>query len=111
MSRLAASLIALYLAACVGGCGTVLNLADTEPMPYGGPGKDLQWLECWTSPVAPPVQHPQSVGDTKANWICLGLSLFDLPLTVVGDTITLPAALWLERHRAEERMLREADVQ
>jgi uncharacterized protein YceK len=111
MSRLTASLIALCLAACAGGCGTILNLKDSEPMAYGGLKKDAEWLECWTGPVAPIVHNPQTVGETKANWIVLGLSLLDVPLTATGDTITLPITLWLENRRAQERSRREAGVE
>jgi uncharacterized protein YceK len=109
MSRLAATLLAISLAACASGCGTVLNLADKEPMAYGGLKRDFEWLEAFTGLDAPAInKNPQTVNQGRANWMLLGLSLLDPPLTIVGDTVTLPLTLWLENRRAQERS-RESD--
>lgn len=78
----------LFLAAsltAIAGCGTMANLEGKsrpmisqvhveEPRPFGGVGRDIRWTSTITFP---------------ANLIFLG----DLPLSLVGDVVTLPRTL------------------
>jgi hypothetical protein len=76
---LAANLIA------TSGCGTMANLEGKslpmishvqveEPRPFGGVGRDIRWISTMTPP---------------ANLMFVG----DLPLSLVGDVVTLPRTL------------------
>ena len=93
-----AACLAAVLLAVVSGCGTVMNLTEekspTEGMstsskprsPYGGVGYDLdisQWLL-----LAGPLGWAESA--------CL---LADVPLSFVGDTLTLPYVFCLRSHK------------
>ena len=99
---LAASLIA------TSGCGTMANLEGKshpmlshvdveEPRPFGGVGRDIRWV--WT------VTFP-------ANLMFVG----DLPLSLVGDVVTLPRTLRnkptaLESPKASDRSQPDTDSQ
>ena len=72
------------------GCGTIANLKTGEPDFYGGVQKDVQLL-------ATPRPQPQGLGIRNlGEWVLL----VDLPLCVVGDTLTIPLAFY-EWHRGE----------
>ena len=80
-----------FLAALVAsGCGTVANLKTGEPELYGGVQKDVQLLETPHTPE-------QGVGIRNLGPLVL---FVDLPLSFVGDTLTMPLAIY-EWHRGE----------
>jgi uncharacterized protein YceK len=83
--------ITVLLAVCalvVGGCGTIANLQTGKPDFYGGVQKDAQFL-------GTPRPQPSGIGISNLG----ALALFvDLPLSVVGDTLTMPLAIY-EWHR------------
>jgi uncharacterized protein YceK len=93
MKRLATVCASAVLACATAGCGTMCNMnggyligppLDGYPAPYGG--------------VARSAEHLQENG-VKAPLVSL-FWLADMPLTVVGDTVTLP---WVLMHREDER--------
>ncbi len=85
-------LTALVATACCG-CGTICNLASSDPQVYGGPEKDI---EIWSERGMP---RGQNVG----AFAFLGLCLADLPVSLVGDTLTLPLAIYLQQRRDASR--------
>jgi hypothetical protein len=67
----------MSLLAC--GCGTVMNLADDYPRPYGGLRRDLQAVES--------ADHlPSEIG----AYPIVGLWAADVCLSLVADTLTYP---------------------
>jgi uncharacterized protein YceK len=76
-----------------GGCGTMENLRDAIPPKstcgdssntiYGGVQKDCSYLV-------------ESTPSKDKTWYSLMLTAFDVPFSLVGDTITLPYTLALE---------------
>jgi uncharacterized protein YceK len=87
MKRLPIALAAALLALALSGCGTVCNLANEDPQPYGGVVADVQF-------AFTPVER-----DMKDNgaFVFLGLVAADVALSLVGDTITLPLAIYLRQ--------------
>jgi uncharacterized protein YceK len=84
--------VLLALAALVGsGCGTIANLQTGKPDLYGGVQHDVQLLET-------PRPQPQGIGIRNLGALVL---FVDLPLSAVGDTLTIPLAIY-EWHRGEE---------
>jgi len=79
-----------FLAACVAwlsGCGTVKNLQG-DGTPYGGVGTDARaaavaWQD-WSQPSGACI--PPAFDLMRAGY----LTAVDLPLSAVGDTLTLP---------------------
>jgi uncharacterized protein YceK len=71
-----------------GGCGTIANLKTGKPDFYGGVQKDVQFL-------GTPRPQPAGIGISNLGALVL---LVDLPLSVVGDTLTMPLAIY-EWHR------------
>jgi uncharacterized protein YceK len=74
----------------VSGCGTVANLQTGKPDFYGGVQHDVQLLET-------PRSQPQGIGIRNLGALVL---FVDLPLSMIGDTLTLPVAIY-EWHREE----------
>jgi uncharacterized protein YceK len=74
----------------VSGCGTVANLQTGKPDFYGGVQHDVQLLET-------PRSQPQGIGIRNLGALVL---FVDLPLSIVGDTLTLPLAIY-EWHRED----------
>jgi uncharacterized protein YceK len=66
------------------GCGTIANLSTGEPDLYGGVQKDIQLLQ---TPATPPT----GIGIRNLGQLVL---FVDLPLCFVGDTLTLPIAIF-----------------
>ena len=94
------------LAAC--GCGTIHNLHSREMAPYGGVTAEAEYIAHGQGLVEDMVGRP--------------LAVLDFPLTIVGDTLTLPVTLppaviqtagkidqWWER-RARERFVANPSV-
>jgi uncharacterized protein YceK len=72
------------------GCGTITNLMTGQPELYGGVQKDIQLLET-------PRAEPSGIGIRNLPTLVL---FVDLPLCFIGDTLTIPIAIY-EWHRAE----------
>jgi uncharacterized protein YceK len=80
-------LIAIALIISFTGCGTLLNLGEKESAPFGGVVIDSKIIAegvpatpaCWIVNI-----------DVASFW---PLALIDLPLSLVGDTLTLPIAV------------------
>lgn len=85
--------VALLAVLPTAGCGTVANLAHTNPdeggrVPFGGVKRDLAALHQPDAPAGPRVRHnPDAVYSrrTSAVW-----SAVDLPFSFVGDLVTWP---------------------
>jgi uncharacterized protein YceK len=75
------------------GCGTISNLSTGEPEFYGGVQKDIQLLQTPRTP-------PEGIGIRNLGQLVL---FVDLPLCFVGDTLTLPIAIYeLQRGGAHD---------
>lgn len=91
----------------LGSCGTVCNLAggaihpDKEPRIYGGVALDKEFLESFCT------QSHSSCGDPRLGVAILGVMAVDPILSFVGDTLTLPITIPLQRRRiaADEKEL------
>jgi uncharacterized protein YceK len=86
----AVPVLAICAFCVMSGCSTVSNLSD-ERVPYGGVQKDAkygvdQW-EAWCHPSGHCIQPATNL--MLAVYI-LGI---DLPLCIVGDTLTLPLTI------------------
>jgi uncharacterized protein YceK len=93
-----AACVAAVLLEALSGCGTVMNLTEEQSptygmstsskprSPYGGVGYDLdlsQWLL---------LAGPRGLAESA----CL---IADVPLSLAGDTLTLPYVLYLRAHK------------
>jgi uncharacterized protein YceK len=88
------SAAAVALAVALSGCGTVYNLAEGEPEVYGGALKDAQLF------IAPAAREKEVAG--RGAPLLPILALGDLPLSLVGDTLTLPLAVYLRQKDASD---------
>jgi uncharacterized protein YceK len=77
-----------------GGCGTLVNVTTVAPAEigggqravYGGVVWDLEGeYRAWTTPYPPTLRYTWGV-----NGPMILAYLFDLPLSAIGDTLTLP---------------------
>jgi uncharacterized protein YceK len=87
-ARIAAVCVIVALALSLTGCGTVDNLCLPNPesgkIPlhvYGGVEADMDFLT---------EEHPRS---ETVKAVFTPLTILDLPLSFVGDTVTLPVTL------------------
>jgi hypothetical protein len=92
------------------GCGTVSNMqgcryaglgpVEADPQPFGGAGNDIRW-------VGERMQHATSPDELALMPLNVALAgyygLIDLPLSLVGDTLTLPQVLSSVKHAARTR--------
>ena len=90
MSSTRRTVLLALAALVVSGCGTIANLQTGKPDLYGGVQHDVQLLET-------PRPQPQGIGIRNLGALVL---FVDLPLSVVGDTLTIPLAIH-EWHRGE----------
>lgn len=90
---------ALVATCCLGGCGTLNNtIVGTGPAPpheytpplevYGGVREDLRTI---VDGVTPP--YPDSFGEGLSQALGTAMLIVDVPLSAVGDTLTLPKTL------------------
>ena len=96
----------VLLIATIAGCGTIANMKggyvigprlEGYPAPYGGVQLDTQRLrECGHDFTS----NPLSAG------LCSLILLADMPISVVGDTVTLPWLLAPEGEAREETLPR-----
>lgn len=85
--------VALLAVLPAAGCGTVANLAHTNPdeggrVPFGGVKRDLAAMHQPPAPVGPRAPHNSDADysrRTSAVW-----SAVDLPFSFVGDLVTWP---------------------
>lgn len=77
-----------------GGCGTLVNVTNFAPPEigggqrtiYGGVVWDLEGeYRAWTTPYPPTLRYTLGIDGPM-----ILAYLFDLPLSVIGDTVTLP---------------------
>jgi uncharacterized protein YceK len=84
----------------LGGCGTILNMSEKPYLPtdqtprqvYGGVMLDNKFG------VAHRRGGPNEDTDELKNAALWLAACVDLPLSAVGDTVTLPAILWWQAH-------------
>jgi hypothetical protein len=103
-SRIA--LIATIAAISASGCGTVCNFVggiahpESEPRVYGGVQRDLEILnQGWDQPS--PKKDVQTQ-DPRVVFLLIPLAVAEGVLTVVGDTLTLPITIPLQRNRTSQ---------
>jgi uncharacterized protein YceK len=70
------------------GCGTIRNLASQDPEIYGGVQKDVAVIQ------TPPARSGVGISPTT---VAMFMPV-DLGLSAVGDTLTLPLAIWLRQN-------------
>jgi uncharacterized protein YceK len=76
-------------AVLVSGCGTIVNLCSGDPqVPLGGVQKDL---EAFNTPSS------TNLGTGKGAALIVLLLPTELCLSLVGDTLTLPLAIFIKR--------------
>ena len=97
MTRAMAVLATVGLCA-LAGCGTVDNLSD-HCTPYGGVRQDAKdGAEAWRECCLPPGHCvPPALDLMRVTY----LFAFDLPLSAVGDTLTLPITVPATTNREE----------
>jgi hypothetical protein len=95
-----------FFAVCMTGCGTVRNLASDDPAVYGGVAKECESLCNGWSPGSSPYHMNQSGGGAQAVGMLLvvpaliiGVPVADISVNFVGDTLTMPIAMYLQRKR------------
>jgi hypothetical protein len=94
--------ICLVLVVAVCGCGTVRNLASSDPEPYGGWEKDQEFFnEYWPHPTAS--TPTDTTGFLSLAAICTAPLLPEIIATVVGDTLTLPITRAIEARNHPDR--------
>lgn len=86
-------MIAVFAAVSCG-CGTVANLVSDEPTIYGGPAKDIEF---WTTPSDTQKLKVNSDKEGECAAISAACCVADIPLSIVGDTLTLPLAVYIIR--------------
>jgi uncharacterized protein YceK len=86
------TVLAVLSALLLSGCGTVTNLTSEKPDCYGGVQHDIQIL-------ATPRPQPEGIGISNLGFLVL---FVDLPLSFVGDTLTMPLAVY-QWHRGEDQ--------
>jgi uncharacterized protein YceK len=94
--------LAILLVAFFTGCGTVRNFSpvwndeqpyDIKTVRYGGVKTDLAEFQDAARDLR---RYPQSQAPVLANSQTLLTTAIDTPASFVGDTVTLPLALWAE---------------
>jgi hypothetical protein len=85
---------ALALVVLTSGCGTVCNLASEQPEVYGGLKRDLTVV----AGVGNSSGHPVSLGsDPRVFLVLLALGGAEFGASFVGDTLSLPLILYLDK--------------
>ena len=86
------------------GCGTFSNVVWLAPFEggervYGGVRVDMDVLQRAASGETGIYQGGKQVQDSVRQTETILACAFDLPLTAIGDTLTLPYVLWLQANR------------
>jgi uncharacterized protein YceK len=83
-----------FVTASLHGCGTMSNFSSKQPdrtQIYGGVLADLKSMEVWANHQVPAedtgILHDVGYG------VGLGLMGLDVPLSAIGDTLTLPITI------------------
>ena len=109
----------LLILPCLSGCGTMVNLDGREwpysfelgqkgpmmPQPFGGVARDLKWMTF-------PLWDEQCANEEPGKRFihCAGTSVFwglDVPLSFVGDVVTLPKTisyLWMNEEEYRRQL-------
>lgn len=88
--------VAVLLAAVPAvGCGTVSNLARTDPatngkVPFGGVKQDLAGIQDVTTAEPSFAIHPKARAENHPHWAVALFCAADLPFSLVGDFVTWP---------------------
>lgn len=94
--------LAILIVAFFTGCGTVRNFSptwndeqpyDIKTVRYGGVKTDLAEFQDAARDLR---RYPQSQAPVLANSQTLLTTAIDTPASLVGDTVTLPLAMWAE---------------
>lgn len=94
--------LAILIVALFTGCGTVRNFSptwndenpyDIKTVRYGGVKTDLAEFQDAARDLR---RYPQSQAPVLANSQTLLSTAIDTPASLVGDTVTLPLAMWAE---------------
>jgi uncharacterized protein YceK len=91
------NVIGLFTCLCLCGCGTLYNVAPhgaAETRVYGGVREDLQTTKESFQGAA----RATNLGEFAGNAGMGVLSVVDLPLSAIGDTVTLPITV---KHAAQ----------
>jgi hypothetical protein len=106
--RVGLALVAM-VAQWLGGCGPVCNVATGNLEPYGGLGKDAEFLEQYYHPRFSSFSGGVGGGGGRGAVLLLALvavpvllPLPELSLTLIGDTLTLPLTLYVYQKRHGE---------
>jgi uncharacterized protein YceK len=97
-----AALIAILVTSLLAsGCGTVVNLVrpNDEPKAFGGIRFDIEQIDKLVSDGPADANGPLTSSGTGAALgalIFLAAPFADLPLSLLGDTLTYPLARWLD---------------
>lgn len=86
------ALVSLFLTS---GCGTVRNLCDDQPQPYGGVAKDAEFFLAVPGGLCP------NGGDGKGLVAILALCGAEVCASAVADTLVLPWLYYRSRRAAE----------
>jgi uncharacterized protein YceK len=90
--RKGAACLGLALSFALTGCGTSLNL-DGDSRPYGGVCMDAQKVRQGLVQAADPSKAEERDRSPVWNLALSACACVDLPLSVVGDTLTLPVTI------------------
>ncbi len=82
--------------ASAAGCGTVMNLASRDPVvPFGGVRKDVEAIQSFRLST-------QGGESGQGAVVIAAFAGAELCLSAIGDTLTLPLALWICNARDAE---------
>ncbi len=102
MRGIAAALLTAIVPVSLTGCGTVCNLAGSDPRVYGGVQKDVEWIQSYkpsSGTQAGWQGDPSGKGAAAAAALALAIPVAEVGCSVVGDTLTLPVITPLRRIR------------
>jgi uncharacterized protein YceK len=112
MRNQVATCLAIAVVVAVGGCGTSLNL-DGDSRVFGGVQMDAQKLQ---ESLAHASANPRPDGKDKSspgmNLLEGACALADMPLSLIGDTLTLPITIptTIEEQYDQDPNVQQVDV-
>lgn len=93
----------VFLASLLSGGGTVVNFVQQDhDKTFGGVQQDMDFIDQLVNADSPIM----STGSGGSPWmVVLVVAPFvDLPLSILGDTLTFPIARWLDDQRVPRRL-------
>jgi uncharacterized protein YceK len=111
------ALVGALAALSLSGCGTVCNLAggivhpESEPKVYGGVQRDLTIIEKGYGSTMTMNQKDDSQGGAALALTIIAVAVLDPVLSFVGDTVTLPITIPLQRRRFAAEQRSSGDVE